>query len=117
MLQRLLGETTRHSRPDLVEGAHRMMRKMSAEDVAGVQRGMADRPDSISTLKTIAVPTLIITGDEDTMTGLPEAEVMKQHIAGAQMKVVAKAGHYSPWEQPEEVGKMLRQFLDSTVRG
>jgi len=29
MLQRLLGETTRHSRPDLVEGAHRMMRKMS----------------------------------------------------------------------------------------
>jgi len=43
--------------------------------------------------------------------------VMKQHIAGAQMKVVAKAGHYSPWEQREEVGKLLRQFLDSTVRG
>jgi 3-oxoadipate enol-lactonase len=115
MLQKLLGETTRRSRPDLVEGAHRMMRKMSAEDVAGVQRGMAERPDSVSTLKTIAVPTLIITGDEDTMTGLPEAEVMKQYIAGSQMKLIAKAGHYSPWEQPEEVGKMLRQFLDSIL--
>lgn len=116
MLQKVFAESTRRSRPDLVEGAHRMMRKMSAEDVAGVQRGMAERPDSISTLKTIDVPTLIITGDEDNMTGVPEAEIMKQNIPGAQMKVVAKAGHYSPWEQPEEVGRLLRQLLDSVVR-
>jgi pimeloyl-ACP methyl ester carboxylesterase len=115
MLQKLLGETTRRSRPDLVEGALRMMRKMTAEDVAGVQRGMAERPDSIPTLKTINVPTLIITGDEDAMTGVPEAEVMKQNILGSQMKVISKAGHYSPWEQPEEVGKLLRQFLDSVA--
>lgn len=113
MLQKVLSATTRRSRPDLVEGTVRMMRKMSAEDVAGVQRGMAERPDSISTLKTINVPTLIVTGEEDTMTGVPEAEVMKQNISGAQMKVISKAGHYSPWEQPEEVGKLLRQFLDS----
>jgi pimeloyl-ACP methyl ester carboxylesterase len=113
MLQKVLCEATRRSRPDLVEGVLRMMRKMSAEDVAGVQRGMADRPDSVSTLKTINVPTLIITGDEDKMTGVPEAEVMKQNILGSQMRVVPKAGHYSPWEQPGEVGKLLRQFLDS----
>lgn len=112
MLQKLLGETTRRSRPDLVEGALRMMRKMSAEDVAGVQRGMAERPDSVATLKTIKVPTLIITGDEDTLTGVPDAELMKQNIPESEMRVVAKAGHYSPWEQPEEVGKILRQFLD-----
>jgi pimeloyl-ACP methyl ester carboxylesterase len=116
MLQKVLAETTRRSRPDLVEAAHRMMRKMSAEDVAGVQRGMAERPDSIATLKTINVPALLVTGDEDTMTGVPEAEVMKQNIPGAQMKVIEKAGHYSPWEQPQEVGRLLRQFLDSVVR-
>lgn len=116
MVQRLLGESTRRSRPDLAEGALRMMRKMSAENVAGVQRGMAERPDSVPTLKTITVPALIITGDEDMLTGVPEAELMKQNIAGSQMKVVAKAGHYSPWEQPEEVGRLLRQFLDSVHR-
>ena len=116
MIQKLLGETTRRSRPDMVEGALRMMRKMSAEDVAGVQRGMADRPDSVSTLKTITVPTLIITGDDDVMTGLSDAELMRHHISGSQMKLVAKAGHYSPWEQPEEVGRLLRQFLDSVHR-
>jgi pimeloyl-ACP methyl ester carboxylesterase len=116
-LPKLMGETTHHSRPDLVEGALRMMRRMSPEDVAGVQRGMAERPDSLPTLKTIKVPTLIITGDEDVLTGLPNAELMKQNIAGSQLKVVAKAGHFSPWEQPEEVGKLLRNFLDSAVGG
>jgi pimeloyl-ACP methyl ester carboxylesterase len=117
MLQKVLAESTRHSRPDLVEGALRMMRKMSAEDVAGVQRGMAERPDSVSTLKTINAPVLVITGDEDNMTGVPEAELMKQNIAGSQMKVIAKAGHYLPWEQPQEAGKLMRQFLDSVMRG
>jgi 3-oxoadipate enol-lactonase len=58
------------------------------------------------------VPTLIITGDEDLSTGVPEAELLKQNIAGSQMRVVAQAGHYSPWEQPEELGKLLRGFLD-----
>jgi 3-oxoadipate enol-lactonase len=116
MLQKALGETTRHSRPDLVEGALRMMRKMSAENVAGVQRGMAERPDSIPAAHTINVPTLLITGDEDTLTGVPEAEVLKQSIRGSELKVLPKAGHYAAWEQPEEVGKLLRQFLDSTQR-
>jgi 3-oxoadipate enol-lactonase len=114
-LPKVLGETTRRSRPDLVEGAYRMMRKMSAEDVAGTHLGLAERPDSIPTLKTINQPTLIITGDEDTLTGVQEAELMKQNIPGAQMKVIAGAGHYSPWEQPEEVGTVLRQFLDSVA--
>ena len=113
MAQKCFGETTKHSRPDLVEGALRMMRKMSDEDVGGVQRGMAERTDSMATLKTINVPTLIITGDEDRMTGVPEAELMKQNVQNSQMKVVTKAGHYSPWEQPEEVGRVLRQFFDS----
>lgn len=112
MIPRVMAKTTREMRPDLVDGALRMMRKMSPEDVAQVQRGMAARPDSIATLKTINVPTLLVTGDEDVMTGLNEAELMRQHIPGSQLRVIPKAGHYSPWEQPEEAAKLLRQFLD-----
>jgi pimeloyl-ACP methyl ester carboxylesterase len=112
MLPKLIGKTTRSTRPDLVEGALRMMRKMSAEDVAMVQRGMAERRHSVETLKTINVPALILTGDEDILTGVSDAELMRQNIPGSQMRVIAKAGHYSPWEQPEEVGNLLRQFLD-----
>src|SRR5579871_2632769 len=45
MIPKLMGETTRRTRPDLVDGALQMMRKMSPEDIAQVQRGMAERPD------------------------------------------------------------------------
>jgi pimeloyl-ACP methyl ester carboxylesterase len=112
MIPRLLGMTTREARPDLVDGALRMMRKMSPEDVAQVQRGMAARPDSMDTLKTINVPTLLVTGNEDILTGVEEAERMRQHISGSQLRVIPKAGHYSGWERPEEVGDILRPFLD-----
>jgi pimeloyl-ACP methyl ester carboxylesterase len=112
MVPKLMGKTTVNTRPDLVEGALRMMRKMSPEDVAMVQCGMAERRDSVETLKTIDVPVLIVTGDEDVFTGVAEAELMRRNLQRSQMNLVAKAGHYSPWEQPEEVGKLVRLFLD-----
>jgi pimeloyl-ACP methyl ester carboxylesterase len=94
-----------------------MMRKMSPEDVAGAQRGMAERMDSVGTLKTINVPTLLITGDEDAITGLPEAELMRQNVTGSTLKVIGKAGHYALWERPEEAGILLRHFLDAAYSG
>ena len=112
MVPKLMSKTTRDTRPDLIDGALRMMRKMSPEDVAQVQRGMAARPDSVETLKTINVPTLLITGDEDMMTGVNEAEVMRQQIPDSELRVIPKAGHYAAWEQSQDAIIVLRQFLD-----
>jgi 3-oxoadipate enol-lactonase len=112
MIPKLIGKTTREMRPDLVDAALRMMRKMSPEDVAQVQRGMAARPNSVETLKTINVPTLLVTGDEDLLTGINEAELMRQHIPASQLRIIPKAGHYSPWEQSADATNILRQFLD-----
>jgi 3-oxoadipate enol-lactonase len=115
MIPKLLGRTTVAMWPDLVEGARAMMRKMSAEDISLVLRGMAERPDSVADLKSINVPTLIVIGEEDVLSTVADGELMRQNIAGSQLKVVPKAGHYAPWEQPELVGKVLRQFLDDAV--
>jgi 3-oxoadipate enol-lactonase len=112
MVPRVFSKSTREMRPDLVEGALRMMRKMSPEDVAQVQRGMAVRPDSVDILKTINVPTLLVTGEDDILTGVNEAELMHREISSSHLRVIPRAGHYSPWEQPEEAGRILRQFLD-----
>jgi 3-oxoadipate enol-lactonase len=113
MIPKVFGQTTRDTRPDLVEGALKMMRQMTPQDVAAVQKGMAERPDSGPTLSTMNVPVLILTGDQDTTTGVAEADYMRQNIAGSQMKVIPRAGHYAAWEQPGQVGTVLRQFLDS----
>jgi len=115
MAPKLMGRTTVGTRPDLVDGARRMMKKMSPQDISLVLRGMAERPDSVGDLKTINVPTLIVMGEEDVLSTGPDGDLMRQNIAGSQLKVIPKAGHYAPWEQPAMVGKILRQFLDDVV--
>jgi 3-oxoadipate enol-lactonase len=112
MIPKLMGRTTLATRPDLIAGARAMMRKMSGEDISLVLRGMAERPDSVADLKNINVPTLIAIGEEDVLSTVADGELMRQDIAGSQLKVIPKAGHYAPWEQPEAVGTVLRQFLD-----
>ena len=113
MIPRLMGRTTLSTRPDLVANAHAMMRKMSAEDVSLVQRGMAERPDSVGDLKTINVPTLVVIGEEDILSTPADGELMRQQIPGSQLKVIPNAGHYAPYEQPGAVGPILRQFVES----
>jgi 3-oxoadipate enol-lactonase len=115
MLPKLLSPATMTNRPDIVDAARRMMQKMSPQDIAGVQQGMADRPDSIATLKTIRVPTLIITGSDDSIPQ-NEAELMRQHISGSRSAVISRAGHYAALEQPEEFGRLLRSFFDALPR-
>jgi pimeloyl-ACP methyl ester carboxylesterase len=113
MIPKAFGRTTLAARPDLVDGARRMMLKMSPDDVSLVQKGMAERPDSTPTLKTINLPTLVMVGDEDVLSPPADAETMRQNIAGSQLKVIPRCGHFAVWEQHEEAGKIVRRFLDS----
>jgi pimeloyl-ACP methyl ester carboxylesterase len=113
MLARVFGKSTLNNRPDLVDVARRMMQKMTPIAVNLVQKGMAERPDSVATLKTMNVPTLIIGGEEDVASPLADAEVMRKNIPGAELKVIPRAGHYAIFEQSHAAGSLLRQFLDS----
>ncbi len=115
MIPKLMGRTTLAARPDLVDSARAMMRKMSADDISLVLRGMAERPDSVGDMKSINVPTLIVIGEEDVLSTVADGELMRQNVAGSRLKVIPKAGHYAPWEQAEAVGTVLRQFLDDVA--
>ena len=112
MAPKLLGKSTQEARPDLVADARRMMLQMSPQDIAQVQQGMAARADSVATLKTINVPTLVTVGEEDTLIPSSDGELMRQHIASSRLAVIPKAGHFAAWEQAEEVGKQVRKFVD-----
>jgi len=113
MVPKLMGETTRRNRPDLVARAHAMMNEMSPAGIAAVLRGMAERADSVATLKTINVPVLIIGGEEDTLTPMADAELMHREISNSRLARIPFAGHYAPLEQPDIVLIELRKFLDS----
>jgi len=115
MVPKLLGETSRRNRPDIVERARAMMDAMSRHGLAAVQRGMAARPDSVATLPTISVPSLIVRGEEDAFIPAQETELMYKKISGSRLVEVPRSGHYSPLEQPEEFLRLLRQFLDSRI--
>lgn len=69
-----------------------------AADVAGANV-LATRPDSIPTLKTITVPTLILEGGEDTVYP-PEFSVkMQQNIAGSKLVLIPGAAHAAIFEK------------------
>jgi pimeloyl-ACP methyl ester carboxylesterase len=36
-----------------------------------------------------------------------DGDLIRQNIAGSELKVIPKAGHHPLWEQPEAVGKIL----------
>lgn len=116
MLEKLLGESTRRNRPDVVAEAKRMMMKNSSQAIAQVQMGMAERPDSVPTLATIDVPTLVIAGEEDALTPLAEMQGIHRDVRNSEIRVVPKAGHYAAFEQPEEVAGLLRDFLGTVKR-
>lgn len=111
-LLHLIGETARRNRPDLVANARGMMQTMTPDGLAALQLGMAERLDSVPILANIDIPTLIVAGEEDTLTPLPHAQVMQQGIRNAQLAVIPKAGHYAAFEQPNEFSHFLRKFLD-----
>lgn len=115
MAGKLLSSATRSNRPDIVEAARSMMRKMSPQDVAAVLGGMAERPDSIPTLSTIDVPTLILAGEEDSVP-MSEFELMRRKIPASRLHVISGAGHYAALEKPEEFSRLLRTFFDSLPR-
>ncbi len=115
LVPKLVSQSTQTNRPDIIDAAREMAKTMSPSDIAQVQRGMADRADSIPTLSVIQVPTLIIAGEDDTVP-LSELQLMHQRIAGSQFRVISNAGHYASMEHPAEFGRLLRTFLDPVPR-
>jgi pimeloyl-ACP methyl ester carboxylesterase len=111
MLPKLLGETSREHRPELVEKVTALIREQAPEAVAGAQRGMAARPDSTDLLGTIRVPTLVVTGEEDAVAGPEVGRELAAGIPGARFLLVEEAGHLANLEQPEIVNEALLDFL------
>jgi 3-oxoadipate enol-lactonase len=116
VIPKLLGSVTMNSRLDVVESAKATMRHSGAKGLAAMQRGMASRADSVLTLPEIDVPTLVLGGEDDTPSPIAELERMARGIRGAELKIVRRAGHFAAFEQPADVGQLVREFLEKCGR-
>jgi 3-oxoadipate enol-lactonase len=68
--------------------------------------------DFRSVLPRIQVPTLVIVGEEDTVTPPSASEFLAKNIAGAALVKIPKAGHLTNLEKPEVFNTALEAFLD-----
>jgi 3-oxoadipate enol-lactonase len=69
------------------------------------------REDRGAAVERIAVPTLVVTGDEDAVYPPATAEAMARRIPGARLTVIANAGHVSNLERPEAFNETVLGFL------
>jgi pimeloyl-ACP methyl ester carboxylesterase len=111
MLPRLLGETTRRSRPGIVSRVREMILSNSAGGLSRAVLRLRDRPDATPQLRRITVPTLVLVGEEDEVTPPDEARRLAASIPGASLAVIPDAGHLSNLENPESFNAALAPWL------
>ncbi|MFP5504256.1 MAG: alpha/beta fold hydrolase [Candidatus Sericytochromatia bacterium] len=99
------------ARQDLVGQLHAWIAEANPMAVIGAQLAMANRPDSTALLPGIALPTLVIAGEQDGVTPPEEARRMAEAIPGATIATIPGAGHLSNMEQPEAFNEAVRAFM------
>jgi pimeloyl-ACP methyl ester carboxylesterase len=107
----LLGRTTLAEKPGVKDQVGRWILATRPEAVALAQRAMAQRRDQTDLLPGLKVPTLVIAGREDALIPASEAEAMAKVIPGSRLRVLEKAGHLVPLEDPSQFQKILDDFM------
>ncbi len=84
-----------------------------AASPAVTARGMLGmlKYDATDTLRTIAVPTLVITGDRDSICKPEASEHMRAAIAGAELVTFSPAKHEGLLEHHEKFSESIRAFV------
>ncbi len=105
-------------KPKFMQGLRKKIYKqIGAEDYVATPGVMTQiylnsiNEDLTEDMKKIAVPTLIIYGDQDTATPPSFGEKMHSLIQNSTFKILAAAGHFSFLDKPEEFVKELLSFL------
>src|SRR5256712_11663362 len=111
MLPRLLGRTTRATRPGVAEAVRRMAGGWSVPGMVGAQRAMRARPDSTETLRRLLLPALVIGGGEDEIAAPPVVRALGGPLPNAHPEIVPGAGHVVPAERPAGTARAVAALL------
>lgn len=73
--------------------------------------------DRTECIREIKQPTLIVAGSADRMVPPRESRFLADNMPNARLEIVPDAGHMVMLEQPEEVARLLQEFLGSCCDG
>jgi 3-oxoadipate enol-lactonase len=116
MVNTLVGKTSRAQHPEKSVRLRAMMDAVTPAAVIAVQQGLARRPDSVPSIATVTVPALALAGAEDPGSTPEEMSIIHELLPESAWHVLPDAGHYAPYEQPETVGRLLREFFDGAMQ-
>jgi pimeloyl-ACP methyl ester carboxylesterase len=88
-----------------------MVERSTPDSYAGQINALLNRPDALSVLPTIGVPTLLLSGSEDTWSPISQHQTMRRRIPHATLFEIHGAGHMAPIERPDAVALALREWL------
>jgi 3-oxoadipate enol-lactonase len=114
-LRTMVGETTFTSRLDVVEALRQLMAGAPLEGVVGGLRAMAERRDSTDLLAGIDLPTLVVSGSEDTFTPPAELRALAAAIPRSRFETIRGGGHLIPYERPAAFNHLVGEFLARIV--
>lgn len=89
-----------------------IMWSASPRGVENALLGMAERSDERANLKNIRIPTLVITGTDDTVIAPAESVDLADAIPGAHLVMIPHAGHLVAFEQPLAFNGALKNWLN-----
>ena len=115
MLPRLLGETTRATRPAVVERVRSLVLANSTESIVGALNAMMSRPDS-TPLPTIHCPDARHRGrGGHGHAAAAQRNDAARHRGCAALTVIEGAGHVSSVERPDVFNETVAAFLSHRV--
>jgi len=82
-------------------------------DVALKDFTACDQFDVMEKLSRIMAEVLVVTGDEDAITPPKYGQFLQNNIPNAKLTSIAETGHLSPIEKPEQVNRLIRDFLST----
>jgi pimeloyl-ACP methyl ester carboxylesterase len=111
MLPKLLGE---NASPEVRAQVRRIVTTQRVEGVCAALLAMRDRPDSTPMLAAIAVPCSVIVGEHDAIFSVDDARQLATAIPGAELEVIADAGHLCACERPAAFAQAITRLRKRT---
>lgn len=113
ILEQLLGASYRAREPAGVAAVAAQIRASERRDLAFAVRAWVGRPALLGALAELRMPTVVVTGAEDTACPRRFAEDLVAALPAASLRVVAGAGHSVQLEQPAALAEIVEELLAS----